>query len=55
MNRRRAVGKYRNVEFLKTLIWEWEGVGAKQHDGCEIQLLEGEDKHTRPLKKTFLT
>lgn len=36
---------------LGILLHGWGGVGganilAKRHDGCEIQLLEGEDTHT---------
>lgn len=32
------------------LIWGWDegGILAKRHDGCEIQLLEGEETHTLP-------
>lgn len=48
-------GMGRNVCVLNpnlTVGWVGDDILAKQHDGCEIQLLEGEETHTLPLGRT---
>lgn len=39
---------------FKVLICGWDGnkILAKRHDGCEIQLLKGEETHTHLLGRT---
>lgn len=39
-------GMGRSVVVLNPDLREGDNTVAKRHDGCEIQLLEGEDTHT---------